>query len=290
MSTDALDVLAIGNSFSTDATFYLPAIAASGQDCAIHLGQAGLGGCSLQRHANLAELTAQEPDFAPYSAHEDRDCLTGRYNLQQALTAKPWDVVTCQQVSHLSWQLDSFRPWLDTLLAVIARLAPQARVMFHQTWAYREDSPFFVPHGLTQEIMFARIRENYRTLAAETGGGVIPAGQAIQNARAEGGAFEFPDEAFDYVQPSYPQLPRQGRSFNVGWHWNRMTGDGVPKMELDAIHLNVRGRYLAAALWYETLTGRSVEKTSFRPDELAEDDWRFCREAARRTAAEGAAA
>lgn len=42
-------ILAVGNSFSEDATFYLPQIAEAGGKSLI-LGRLYIGGCSLERH------------------------------------------------------------------------------------------------------------------------------------------------------------------------------------------------------------------------------------------------
>ena len=147
--------------------------------------------------------------------------------------------------------------------------------MFHQTWSYREDSAFFIDNGLTQASMFDKIRAAWEQFSAEYGCGIIPSGQAIQNARRSGGAFEYPDPDYCYHQPTYPLLPRQDKSFNVGWHWNRGTPNGIAELRLDPNHCNDRGRYLTAAVWFETLGGGDVRETTFRPDRIDQDDWQF---------------
>ena len=74
---NSLSVLTIGNSFSNDATFYLENIAASSRSLALTVDQAALGGCSLERHWNLACQTRDDPDFRPYGAGRNRVISTG---------------------------------------------------------------------------------------------------------------------------------------------------------------------------------------------------------------------
>ena len=279
----SLKVLTIGNSFSNNATHFLENIAAGSTSLELTVAWADLGGCSLERHWNLAHLTASEPDFKPYGADRHGLIADGPFNLQDALAAQPWDVITLQQASRKSWRPETYQPYVDNLHKLAGRLAPSAEVMFHQTWSYRADSTFFIDNGLTRESMFEKLRAVYEELAGEYGCRVIPTGQAIQNARRAGDMFAFPDPDYCYHDPTYPQLPRQDGSFNVGWAWNRGTESGMPQLRLDPNHCNDRGRYLGAAVWFETLGGGDVRETTFRPDSIDEDDWRFLQAIAHET-------
>jgi hypothetical protein len=49
-------------------------------------------------------------------------------------------VVTLQQASHLSFQYDTYTPYLSNLAAFVRQHAPTARIMIHQTWAYEDGS------------------------------------------------------------------------------------------------------------------------------------------------------
>jgi hypothetical protein len=279
----SLKVLAIGNSFSNDATFYLEDIAASSKELKLEVGGASLGGCSLERHWNLASLSQQYPDVLPYEFRRSDIMGDGRFNLQQALQAHKWDVVTLQQVSRRSWLPDTFQPYLDNLIEVVKTLAPTAEIMLHQIWSYRQDAIFFIENGLTQESMFEKVRATYAKFGSECGLRVIPSGQAMQNAREAGEPFVYPDHSFSYHAPVYPNLPDQSNSLNAGWGWNINTGDGIPKFGLDPIHCNARGKYLTAAVWFETFGG-DIDETTFRPDEIDEADWKFLRKIAKETA------
>jgi len=275
-------LLTIGNSFSRDATAYLEAIARSGGAAAFDIGRADIGGCSLQKHWNLAQYTARHPDYKPYRLRASPDGGAVEANLQEALAAAPWDFVTLQQFSGWSWIRSTFEPYLGQLIALVRALAPTARVMLHQTWSYRSDSPFLPEHGLTDETMFQRIRENYAHFAARYGCGILPSGEAIQRARgAPGRAFRWPEPDYAYEQAEPPALPRQEHSLAVGWYWAlAQTPDGLPKLMLDANHLNERGRYLAGCVWYERLTGGDARAVTFAPNGIAGEDAQFLRETA----------
>ncbi|NLF85188.1 MAG: DUF4886 domain-containing protein, partial [Lentisphaerae bacterium] len=155
-------LLTIGNSFSENAITYLPQLAAVDGSVAFDIHRASLGGCTLEKHWNLADYTRQDPGYKPYTLQPG----TNPCNLQEALAAQPWDFVTLQQASPRSWIRATFEPFLGNLLREIRTLAPGAEPLLHQTWAYRSDAGFLADKGITQRYMFDRIRENYDHFSA----------------------------------------------------------------------------------------------------------------------------
>lgn len=281
-------LLTIGNSFAENALTYLREIAASSGQVELDVGRANLGGCSLEKHWNLSTYTEREPAFKPYllgNASDGRPC---RVTLQEALAAKPWDYVTLQQVSWRSPRRESYQPHLGLLHGLVRRLAPQAELLLHQTWAYRSDSGYLPANGLTQEGMLARIRENYRHYGASLNCRVIPSGEAVQRARGgEGRAFVWPDPVFDYQNGRAPALPNQAHSLEVGWHWAITdTPEGIPELRNDPNHLNAQGCYLIGCVWFECLTGLSIHDTSFVPEGMDRETVAFFRAVAHATVAE----
>ena len=269
----SLKLLAIGNSFSEDATAFLPAIAqAGGKD--LTLGRASIGGCSLERHArHLAEARAGDENGRAY--HNFIDLKTGQkrsVTIIEALEATDWDIVTIQQVSHLSFRPETYHPYVDQLIAAIRQHAPSAEIVIHEVWAYREDHPFFQKDdGFTPQKMYSQVRDTYRALAAETGFRLIPVGDAFNLARQTPRWTYTPDPAFDFNHPPANQLPEQRGSLNVGWRW-RKNKDDQPEFGLDAIHSNIAGRYLGASVWYLTLFEADTLPTDYAPDGLAAED------------------
>ena len=275
-------LLTIGNSFAENALAYLEAIANSTGKVRFEVMRANLGGCSLEKHWNLAEYTRRHPGYKTYSLRSAPDGKPAGGSLQEALKAAPWDYVTMQQVSSLSWRPETFQPHLGLLLKLVRRLAPRAKLLLHQTWAYRADSPFLPQNGLTQELMFKRIRAAYAHYAAKLNCGLLPSGTAIQMARrAPEWKFSWPDPKFDYQNAQAPALPRQIHSLTVGWHWAiNNTPKGIPELRLDAGHLNAHGCYLAGCVWFERMAELDARSVEFRPDEIRTNAASFLRAAA----------
>lgn len=218
-----LRILSFGNSFSDDSHRWLHALAAAaGTEIETH--NYVIGGCPLEWHAqNLrsgeAKYLFQENGlYAP-------DARESLRPFREALDHGEWDIITVQQVSHLAGQPESFQPHLDELLTAIRAAQPQAKLYFHQTWEYEycSNHPEFPRYGSDCDTMHAAVRSACRRMAAENGLGLIPTGEAVHAAK------RLP--AFD-SEHSGISLYRDG--FHMGW---------------------VYGRYLAAAVWLQTLCG-----------------------------------
>lgn len=283
-------LLTIGNSFARNALTYLEDMADSTGDVRFDIGRANLGGCSLEKHWNLALYTSRHPEYKTYPMNPATDGSSPGGSLQDALTAAPWDIVTLQQVSYNSWRRHTFQPYLGLLQDFALKHAPRARILLHQTWAYRADSPFFPQNGLTQDLMHARIRETYRHYAAELDCSILPAGEAVQRARRTSGrTFSWPEPDFDYHDAEAPALPRQDHSLAVGWTWAiHNSPRGIPELRLDANHLNMHGCYLAGCVWFECLTGQDARAIRFAPENMDADTAAFLRDTAHETCRDNA--
>ena len=115
-----LSILAIGNSFSQDATAYLhmAAEAAGVETLVVNLY---IGGCSLKTH-----WENMQGDLRAYH-YEKNGVGMGLVSLREALTERAWDVVTFQQASHDSGLKETYFPYLRELSAYAKELAPGAR-------------------------------------------------------------------------------------------------------------------------------------------------------------------
>lgn len=173
-----MKVLAIGNSFSSDAMRYLHNIAkAGGTD--MKTVNLFIGGCPLSRHYVNMNNDAADYDF------EFNGERTGiRVSIRQALQSDVWDVVTLQQASSLSIDYNTYQPYINALADYIRIHAPKAKIMLHQTWAYEQDS-----ERLTNELgyknqaeMFEDLKAAYSKAAQELGNiDLIPSGETFQN-------------------------------------------------------------------------------------------------------------
>jgi hypothetical protein len=216
-----MNILAIGNSFSQDALRYLHQIAKAD---GIHMKAVNLyiGGCSLERHDRNMKEDAQAYVYQ-LNGQEDGSLVS----IREALLSESWDVVTMQQVSHLSVDYSTYQPYLLHLSDYIRQYAPLAEQRIHQTWAYEQGS-----ERLTHELgyrdqydMYVDLKDAYAKAATDLGGlTVIPCGTAFQNAL-------------------------------------RL---GISKLHRDTFHASLGiGRYILSALWYESLSGKHIDGNTF---------------------------
>ena len=221
---DTIKVLAFGNSFSNDGTTFIPQIAAAdGTD--IRVGDCSIGGCALLRHySNMINGTA---DYTfRYRQPSGTKGVEG-VTMYQALTATDWDYITIQQVSGNSGKIDTFEPYLSELIAYFKEVCPDAKILFHMTWAYAQDSTHtdFVKYNSSQSEMYEAIEDTYIEISKNYDfAPIIPSGEAIKRVR------------------------------------DTVVGDTLNR---DGFHLNDRGRIIAALTWYETFTGISALDTKF---------------------------
>lgn len=250
-------VLCIGNSFSWDAVEQelVPLCDAKGVQVEVH--NLYYGGCSLQQHAEfLAKDTA---------AYSHRVCtntcprlVKDTISLRQALKDGQYDYISLQQASHDSGIRSTYEPWLSILMDTISAYQPNAQLCWMQTWAYSRDAkhPAYPRYQSDQQVMWDSIQSctNYvlssmdQKIQSLYGGKeekktlLIPCGTAIQ-------------------------LARQTK-----------LGDTLCR---DGYHLNyVYGRYTAAAVWYELLTGKDVRCNRYKNAQMTFSQRRMAQRAA----------
>ncbi len=248
-------LFAVGNSFSQNATAYLPDLAKAGGHELI-FATAQTGGCSFERHWKAVEADLASPD-APAGK------IYGGKSLREIIGKGTWDIVTIQQYSMMSSDIATYRPYARKLRDHLKTLAPKAEVVVHQTWAYRTDAARFGQTSSDQRDMWTKSRAAYREIAKELGARVIPSGDAFWRIDSDSRWAYKPDTTFDFKNPTYPALPDQARSLHVGYRW-----DEQKKFVQDANHASAAGRYLAASVWYGFLFGESPEKLTFVPAEV----------------------
>lgn len=274
-------LLTIGNSFTHNATRLLGhLVEAAGHRLTHH--RLIIGGSPLRLHA--AKALAFEAD---------RDDSQGRYaaglSLQQSLASDRWDYVTIQQVSMASHDVASYQPYAAQLAEIVHRHAPQARLLVHQTWAYREDDPRFGKHDTepgepkSRHEMHRGLSAAYRQVARGLGARRIPVGDAFDAAESDSAWGFTPDDSFDPFQATPPELPDQSRSLHVGYHW-RQSGDQW-HLAMDGRHAGLAGEYLGACVWYAALYGESPVGSRFIPEGLDPEYARFLQHTAQQAVA-----
>lgn len=218
-----MKLLSIGNSFSVDAQRWLYALAKeNGID--LQTGNLYIGGCSLQRH--WENIKADAADYIYYVNSVPESCPM---SIEAALALDTWDVITLQQASHVSGEPQSYIPYLTDIAAYVRAAQPQAKIFFHQTWAYEVDSthPCFKTYNHDQAEMYRRLRDASMMATKLIGAELLPVGTVIQALREQLPEFDYP---------------------NGGVSLNR-----------DGFHLSLDyGRFAAAATWLYTLFGQPI--------------------------------
>ena len=271
-----MNILTIGNSFTDSLALYFPAAVQSAR-CDLHFERANFGGCELARHWSYIEAEERDVRCRIYQ---------GGRKLRSILELRAWDVVTIQQASHDSWRPETFQPWAGNIIAYVKKHAPQAEVVIQQTWAYRADHPQLLPGsewGISQDEMYERLTANYTKLARDYKLRIIPSGYAVQLTRRNS------ERKFANYDPAlidtlaWPDLPPQAGDVVGQCSWRKNPDTGELYLNRDLIHLNPRGQYLQACVWFAMLYGKKVSEIRLVPDELANSDVKFLQETAQQT-------
>ncbi len=225
-----IKILAIGNSFSDDATDFLWDIFDNAGYGKVVIGNLYIAGCSLNRHWENMQNNS--------CAYDYRKNTSGKWNttpntrVLTALVEEEWDYITIQQASGVSGKSESYVN-LDNIIDYINQNKTNinAKIYWHMTWAYQGDSNHaeFVNYGNSQQNMYNAILNTVQTLILTNDkiDGVIPSGTAVQNLRTSS------------------------------------LGDTITR---DGYHLSFDiGRYSAALTWYAKLSNNSVDGIDYLP-------------------------
>lgn len=242
-ANDTIRILCIGNSFSWDAVEQELAPLCQAGKQPIIIGNLYYGGCSLQQHHTFFMKDTAAYSFR-YIEHGVRTPNEG-YSLRQALQLMQWDYISFQQASHDSGIQSSYEPYLSELIDSVSVYQPNAQLCWMQTWSYSQDAkhPAFPRYQKSQQIMNDSIHAaTLALLERHPELTLIPCGKAIT-------------------------LARQTK-----------LGDTLCR---DGYHLNyVYGRYTAACVWYELLTGKDCRCNPYKNPDMTRQQKRLTQKSA----------
>lgn len=226
-------ILAIGNSFSEDATKYLHSVAeTAGIDTKVV--NLYIGGCSLEQHWDNIEKNNVSYQYQLNGTITER-----RVSIEDVLKEDTWDYIVTQQCSFDSGWKDSYEPFLGMILDYLKDLAPDAEVLLHETWAYEINSKHrkYVRYHRNQQEMYEKLSECYKYMSQKYNLRMIPCGDVIQYVRGT--------DSF-HVQIGGISLCRDGHHMTF-----------------------LYGRYLLACVWAKTLFHISLNENSYVPHSVA---------------------
>ena len=235
-------VLCIGNSFSWDAVEQELVPLCDEKNVQVEIHNLYYGGCSLQQHAMFLLK-----DTAAYShrvcTNATPRVIQDTISLRQALQNGTYDYISLQQASHDSGIRSSYEPWLGMLIDTVKSYQPDAQLCWMQTWAYSQNATHWAYplYQNDQQTMYDSIVACLQIPLAHQLL-VLPCGAAIQLAR------------------------------------KTKLGDTLCR---DGYHLNyVYGRYTAACVWYEYITGKDVRKNKYRNTQMTGQQRRWTQKSA----------
>lgn len=226
---EEIKILAIGNSFSVDAMEYLYQMLKSAGVKKITLGNLYYGGCALDQHYSFARS-----DSASYKYYKN---TTGSWStradtkMSYGLADEKWDYITMQQSSKTSGLANSYGKILTNLVDHVKKACPDATLIWHQTWAYQQDSTHssFPNYGRDQMKMYNMIVD------------------CVKNCIE-------PEDRFEYLIPCGTAVQNMRTSF---------LGDTLTR---DGYHMDYKiGRYLTALTWTCAFTGVDATAITFNP-------------------------
>lgn len=240
-------ILCIGNSFSWDAVEQELVPLCDAKNVQVEVHNLYYGGCSLAQHADFLLR-----DTAAYSHRVCTNAcpriIKDTITLRQALKDGEYDFISLQQASHDSGIRGTYEPWLSILIDSVHAYQPKAKLCWMETWAYSQDAkhPAFPRYHSNQQEMYDSIQVCLKSQITNHKSRmcVIPCGTAIQYAR------------------------------------KTKLGDTFCR---DGYHLNyVYGRYTAACVWYEIVTGKDVRRNPYKNAQMTKKQRKIVQKAAHR--------
>lgn len=235
----SIKVLAIGNSFSQDATYnHLYEVLESAGYEEIVIANMYIGGCSLDTHWSNMQGSSEAYTYYYRSNSTNGWRTTYNQTLDYAMAEEAWDYITIQQVSGSSGvisdygNLDNCLNWINDNKSNV-----NAKILWHMTWAYDEatSNSSFSKYNNDQLTMYRKILDTTNEKIVENGliDGIIPSGTAIQNMRTS------------------TNIVASNLCASDGYHLNDTYGD-----------------YVAAMTWYAYLSGDDVTSLEYQPDAI----------------------
>lgn len=239
---DRLKVLMIGNSFADDTINYAYEIAKNSgiPEENILVADIYIGGCSLATHWSNAQSNAAAYRFGLEKEGWFDGSSYTNWTMEQAIKYADWDFITFQQNSGNSGLVNTYS-CLQNLMDYVYDIAtdtennpnanPNVKFVWHQTWAYQQDSTSnaFKTYSSNQMTMYNMILDCLKSeVLTKDFVAIIPNGTAIQNARTSA----------------------IGDTFSRDQHNHLSYG---------------AGRYIASLGLVGTLTGRDMSKITWKP-------------------------
>ena len=251
-----LKILCIGHSYAWDSMEYLNTIAKS-QGVDLTVGLAYRGNCSVKDHSiyfdeNILYGTDGNKGFYLKYDRKNPDGNTiETMTLKEIIKDEKWDIIIFQEcLDYAGCYYEETSQYLPELVEKVMGYSKNKHpeLWWHQLWALEkpeavplgEGAVFFGKYDNDQQKMYEMVKESAQKAAEELKGNVIPTGDAFQ-------------------------LVRSHKEFDTLNGGQTLMRDNV------ANHSNDYGKYLAALVWYQTLTKCKLDTSKLRFPRLTDE-------------------
>lgn len=217
VNPEGLKILAIGNSYSNNATQYLPWIFDRlGEDSDVFIARLYRGGASLEMHWN--NHVADREDYTLHYSHGGEWHEVSITTIDEALQVFDWDIVVMQQMSVFAGLDYTYQPYLDYLRTLVYDTNSCPKLAWHYTWAYTSAAtwqPNFAYFDYDPDLMYESV---------------------ISTCDRMSGDFDFRIPSGQLIKMLRDNFPEQEDGFSS-----------------DGVHLTDPACYALSCLWHEVL-------------------------------------
>lgn len=223
-----LKILAVTSSFGLNTTEFLYDAAIAEGFTDVVVGRLYGSGCTLAKHVECATTDANFYQYTKNSSGrwEKKESIPLLYGLQD----EDWDIIFVQQSADRAPDAPSYTDmngvdYVDTLMEYLQKnkTNPNAKFIWNMCWAFQADivRDTFQTYDNNQMTMYNALLDTLKTkiLTKNHFDAIIPTGTAVQNLRTS------------------------------------HIGDNLTK---DGLHLNYKGRVMAAYMLLAVLTGKPI--------------------------------
>lgn len=152
-----LKILAVGNSFTTCATYRLPEMVKHFNCDTVCIAKLVRSGATLSMH--WTSHRNDTPDYEMYYSDDGAFVKSEICTIDDALAVMNWDIIVVQQASGLAGVYSTYQPALGFLLRLFRESNPDVQIAWQYTWAYMPGTVHvdFYRYGYDSERMYADV-------------------------------------------------------------------------------------------------------------------------------------
>ncbi len=184
---ESLKILAIGNSFTQDPTYYLYDVLDSAGVKDITVGNLYIGGCTVDMHVSNIKNNAAAYTYYYNTAGTWQE--EANKTLDYGLLKEDWDIIVLHQASgshNLSSNFNNLQYLIDHVND--NKTNSNAKLWWQMSWAYDKSSGHaeFYKYNYDQEYMYRTLLSRVKNEVASTNSfaGIIPSATTMQNMRS----------------------------------------------------------------------------------------------------------